>query len=72
MIADDYRDPIKAVIVVLPQDCQHGTCDCKDASECKFSRCENCDAIIDTDGMAIDFGQRPNEWNMCSDCGGPL
>jgi hypothetical protein len=71
MIADDYRDPIKAVIVITPQDCFSGKCDCADASECKFTRCDNCDSIVDREGKTLDTGRSPiPEYYQCPDCGG--
>lgn len=64
---------IKAVIVVLPQDCRSGSCDCEGAKNCKFKRCENCDDLVDENGKWIDddeyHGECPDE---CGVCGAPL
>jgi hypothetical protein len=64
---------IRAVVVVLPEDCRSGSCDCERASQCKFKRCANCDDLVTAEGKWID----DNEWHgehttPCPDCGAPL
>jgi hypothetical protein len=64
---------INAVIVVTPEDCYHGLCDCASARDCKFPRCENCDGLLDAKGKWIDDNQWHGEHpDWCPYCGGPL
>lgn len=60
---------MKIVQVYVPEDCLSGVCDCKNASECKFKRCANCDNIMDDKGNTLDTAWA-EEHNRCPDCGG--
>lgn len=63
---------ITAVQVYMPEDCRSGICDCEGAKNCKFPRCDNCDAILGKDGKWIDDNQwRGEHVACCPECGGP-
>ena len=63
----------RAVQIYTPEDCRHGLCDCEEVKNCKFPRCDNCDAILGKDGKWIDDNQYYHEYiDRCPDCGGPL
>jgi hypothetical protein len=64
-IVFDYREP-----KITYRECLKGTCKCPSAAECKFKRCDNCDNVIDDDGLAIDDGHYIAEHNRCPDCMG--
>ena len=44
---------MKAMIVVLPEDCIAKTCDCE-LGQCYFKRCQDCDRLVDDDGITCD------------------
>ena len=50
--------------------CLKGKCGCADATACKFKRCDNCDNIIDNDGLAVDDGRHIPEHRHCPYCNG--
>jgi hypothetical protein len=51
--------------------CLTAKCDCRNATECKFARCKNCDGCIDQDGKTIEdwIGSGDAEPDRCADCG---
>ncbi len=80
-IIDDFKDinrrmrgdplAIQAVVVVTPQDCQSGTCDCNGTAACKFQRCMNCGSILHAATGRAYFQDVP-VWYQCIDCRGDI
>ena len=53
--------------------CCTGKCECRDASQCQFDRCKNCDNNIDATGKWIDDWQyHKASLGRCPDCDGPI
>jgi hypothetical protein len=51
--------------------CLSGECVCRDASECRFKRCGNCDYPVSGDGKTL-VDHVCDDHDICPDCDGPL